>query len=110
MEREELFGSSPENEFFHKLNKEQIAQYREKLDADRRMQEEKQQKELHWMKCPKCGHDLVEQNLTGVMIDACQTCGGVFLDQGELDLLRKADQNDKFFVNLNDLIFRRKKS
>jgi len=111
MDREELLGSNPETEYFHKLNKEQLAKYREKLDAERRKAESEHDQKLHWMKCPKCGHDLAEQNLAGVMIDACQNCGGVFLDQGELEVLRRtSDHLGKFLGNLNDLIFRPKKS
>ena len=37
------------------------------------------------MRCPTCGTRLVEVERTGVLIDACPNCRGVWLDRGELD-------------------------
>ena len=37
------------------------------------------------MRCPTDGSRLVEVERTGVLIDACPTCRGVWLDRGELD-------------------------
>jgi Zn-finger nucleic acid-binding protein len=37
------------------------------------------------MRCPACGSRLVEVERSGVLIDACPTCRGVWLDRGELD-------------------------
>ena len=37
------------------------------------------------MRCPTCGTRLVEIDRTGVLIDACPSCRGVWLDRGELD-------------------------
>ena len=47
----------------------------------------------HFMKCPKCGHDLVEERVDPVTIDRCGNCEGVFLDRGELEeiLLSRAE-------------------
>lgn len=109
VDKPEVIGSSPENEYFYKLNQEAIEKYRKKLDEERRRQQEEYQKQLHWMKCPKCGHDLVEQNLRGVMIDSCTNCRGIFLDNGELDLLKKVEYPKNFFLNLSDMIFKRDK-
>ena len=49
--------------------------------------EREQQKRLHWMHCPKCGSGLDEITFRGVKVDKCLTCGGVFLDDGELEQL-----------------------
>ena len=35
--------------------------------------------------CPRDGSELVEVERSGVRIDACPTCRGVWLDRGELD-------------------------
>ena len=40
------------------------------------------------MKCPKCGGDLAERDMGGVKIDQCSDCKGVWLDAGELELVR----------------------
>jgi hypothetical protein len=42
---------------------------------------------LHWMRCPKCGTELVEIKFRGVKVDKCFGCGGVYLDDGELEQL-----------------------
>lgn len=40
------------------------------------------------MNCPTCGtNDLYRAERAGVEIDICATCGGVWLDRGELDTL-----------------------
>jgi len=70
---------------------EEARKARETREAERKAQETEQQrralKELHWMKCPKCGHDLKTQTLEGVEIDRCTFCEGFFVDAGELDQL-----------------------
>ena len=47
--------------------------------------------------CPRDGTELVEVERSGVRIDACRTCRGVWLDRGELDKLleREADAFDR---------------
>jgi hypothetical protein len=70
---------------------EEARKAREKREAERRAKETEEQrrklKDLHWMKCPKCGHDLKTQTLEGVEIDRCTFCEGFFVDAGELDQL-----------------------
>ena len=64
---------------------------REKREAERRAQETQEQrrelKALHWMKCPKCGHEMKTETLEGIEIDRCTFCEGFFVDAGELDQL-----------------------
>lgn len=42
--------------------------------------------------CPKCSGQFVELERSGIKIDACRECRGVFLDRGELDQIIKAEQ------------------
>ena len=37
------------------------------------------------MRCPSCGSRLVELERSDVLIDACPTCRGIWLDRGQLD-------------------------
>jgi Zn-finger nucleic acid-binding protein len=37
------------------------------------------------MTCPSCGGTLVELERSGVHLDACRQCRGVWLDRGELE-------------------------
>jgi hypothetical protein len=39
------------------------------------------------MHCPKCGADLTEIDFRGVKVDKCFACGGIYLDDGELEQL-----------------------
>jgi hypothetical protein len=70
---------------------EEARKAREKRDGERRAKETEEQrrklKDLHWMKCPKCGHDLEVQALEGIEIDRCTFCEGFFVDAGELEQL-----------------------
>jgi len=70
---------------------EEARKAREKREAERRARETEEErgklKKLHWMKCPKCGHDLKTEALEGVEVDRCTFCEGFFVDAGELDVL-----------------------
>jgi len=56
----------------------------------------------HFMKCPKCGHDMKEESLDGVAVDRCTFCEGIYFDAGELDqvLLKKEEDRRGFFRRL----------
>ena len=77
-------GYDREEEYFHDLNRELIERNRRELDALRREREALNLAATHWMKCPKCGHDLLEQELLGLKGDVCTTCGGVYFDKDEI--------------------------
>jgi hypothetical protein len=49
--------------------------------------ERKRMKELHWMRCPKCGMDMEQMSYQVVEIDKCLDCGGIYLDAGELEAI-----------------------
>jgi Zn-finger nucleic acid-binding protein len=85
-------GYSKEDEYFHKKDKEMLAKLREQAEAQRAKLEAENQKREYWMRCPKCGSALNEENYGGVMVDRCtsKSCGGIFLDGGELEILLKA--------------------
>lgn len=62
----------------------------EKLEAEQKAMaaaEKAQQKELHWMHCPKCGHKLSTQQYSRVEIDVCPSCRGLWLDANELETI-----------------------
>ena len=44
------------------------------------------------MKCPACAIDLVMSERSGIEIDYCPTCRGVWLDRGELDKIIERSQ------------------
>jgi hypothetical protein len=59
-------------------------------------------KAAHFMKCPKCGHDMKEETLENVSVDRCTHCEGIYFDAGELDqvLLKKEGDRKGFFRKL----------
>ncbi len=93
-------GYDKEEEYFYRKNKELLARKREELDAGRRAQEAEQLRELHWMRCPKCGQPLAEEQRAGIKLDRCAGCGGVFFDAGELQLLLEAEEPAGFLSGL----------
>jgi len=76
-----------EEEYFAEQECLKRKKLREELDKKREEQKKQHLKETHWMKCPKCGHDLKELQYQDVLIDQCTNCKGVYLDPGELELL-----------------------
>jgi uncharacterized protein len=52
--------------------------------------------------CPKCESPMRSYERSGVMIDRCSECGGLFLDRGEVERLIEAearyggDGNERF--------------
>jgi rubrerythrin len=62
----------------------------EKLEAEQKAMaeaEKQRQKELHWMRCPKCGHQLATDHYGAVEIDVCPSCRGLWLDANELETI-----------------------
>jgi hypothetical protein len=75
---------------------------RQEFERKRKIAEEKQQKlqkeeknrlrELHHMRCPKCGMELIEIEYKGIKIDECSHCLGLWLDANELDQILALQQ------------------
>ncbi|MEZ4523770.1 MAG: zf-TFIIB domain-containing protein [Thermomicrobiales bacterium] len=42
--------------------------------------------------CPKCSGDMVPVRRSGVLIDRCSDCNGVYLDRGELEKIIAMEQ------------------
>ena len=79
--------SKAEDEYFARQELERRKRVAQEQAAKMAEQEKADLRQLHYMKCPKCGMDLSEIDLHGVKVDQCANCGGVFLDAGELDQL-----------------------
>ena len=84
--------SEKEQEYIKRQELEKIKNLREQAAKDTAAQEKKDLKELHWMRCPKCGMELDEVDYKNVVVYACFACGGMFFDHGEIDkILQKED-------------------
>jgi hypothetical protein len=91
-----------EDEWFRKNERELIEKARverEKREAERAAkeaaEERKRLKDMHFMKCPKCGHDMKTESLDGVEVDKCTFCEGVYFDAGEFEDLLMKKQEDR---------------
>ena len=81
-----------ENEYFVRIEQEMKKQ-REGWKKEQASAGERQKlRELHFMKCPKCGMDLIEIDFKGMKIDECSSCRGMWLDAGEFDALAKIEK------------------
>ena len=98
-----------ENQWFRENEKELLETARvarEKREAERASEEQATQREAlkkaHFMKCPKCGHDMAEQDLGGITIDRCTFCEGVYFDAGELEsaYMKKDEDRKSLFRRL----------
>ncbi len=74
-----------EDEYFAKRDAELLRQQR--LTAQHAATEA--ERKSHFMKCPKCGYDLITGDWHGIQIDQCTHCHGVWLDAAEAEALVK---------------------
>jgi hypothetical protein len=79
--------SSTEEEFFIREEAEKARKAQAKKTQEMAAVDRDKLKQLHFMKCPKCGMDLMSLVYRGVEIDKCTACRGVWLDDGELEKL-----------------------
>ncbi|MBI4828955.1 MAG: zf-TFIIB domain-containing protein [Nitrospinae bacterium] len=92
------------------LSKEEEYFARQEFERKKKTDEDQQQKlaaaererlrELHHMRCPKCGMHLIEIDFRNIKIDRCSHCDGVWLDAGELDHIL-TDKSGSFLSFLN---------
>ena len=94
-----LRPSEQEEEYFAKMEfkrKKKVEEEKHRKPSD---EEKKRLKELHYMRCPKCGMELIEINYKGIKVDECSECEGIWLDAGELETVSKLEKSslDKLF-------------
>ena len=91
--------SEKEEEYFARMEFER----KKKAEGEKQKKiaevEKKKLKELHYMKCPKCGMELIEIDYKGIKVDKCSECEGIWLDAGELEAISKVEKKvlDKLF-------------
>jgi hypothetical protein len=80
--------SSNEEEYFARLEVERRRKVAEEARLQTAVEERERARQLHFMKCPKCGAQLEEFALGDVRVDKCLSCEGIWLDAGELETIR----------------------
>lgn len=91
--------SKKEEEYIARLEFEEKKKREEERNKKLQLEEKKRIKDLHFMKCPKCGMDLIEIAYKQLKIDKCSSCDGIWLDAGEFEQVTEMDKSklDKLF-------------
>ena len=82
--------SQSEGEYFARIEVEKKRKLAEQQLQETEEKRRAELKELHLMKCPKCGMDLQAIHRGEVEIDTCFSCQGIWLDAGELEQILEA--------------------
>lgn len=85
--------SKAEDEYFTKLELERKKQWEKERQAKMGTEEKEKLKELHYMKCPKCGMDLHTIDYKNLKLDRCVSCNGTWFDAGEMETLLASEQS-----------------
>lgn len=88
--------SKNEEEYFAKLELEKKKQWEKERAAKMAEGEKQKLKDLHYMKCPKCGMDLHTIQVEGIAVDRCVSCNGTWFDAGEMEDLVKHHDSGLF--------------
>ena len=91
--------SEQEEEYFARIEFEKRKQIEEEKQKKLIEEEKKRLSELHFMRCPKCGMQLIEIDYKNIKVDKCSGCDGIWLDAGELEAVSKLEKSgmDKLF-------------
>lgn len=82
--------SKNEDEYFARRDAELLRQQR----ASAQQAAAEAERKAHYMKCPKCGYDLITGDWDGIQIDQCTHCHGIWFDAGEAETLLKSPQSN----------------
>jgi hypothetical protein len=82
--------SKNEDEYFARRDAELLRQQR----ASAQQAAAQAERKSHYMKCPKCGYDLITGDWDGIQIDQCTHCHGIWFDAGEAETLLKSPQSN----------------
>lgn len=84
--------SKAEDEYFAKQELERRKKWAQERAAQMAVEEKQKLKDLHYMKCPKCGMDLTTIDYKGLKIDRCPSCNGTWFDAGEMEQILEGDK------------------
>lgn len=91
--------SELEEEYFARVEFEKRKKIEEEKHKQLAEQEKKRLQEIHHMRCPKCGMELIEIDYKHIKVDKCSECDGIWLDAGEIEAVSKLEKSgmDKLF-------------
>jgi uncharacterized protein with PIN domain len=91
--------SELEEEYMARMEYEKRKKLEEEKHKKLAEDEKRRLKDLHHMRCPKCGMELIEIDYKEIKVDKCSECEGIWLDAGELEAVSKLEKSgiDKLF-------------
>lgn len=91
--------SELEEEFVARMEFEKRKKLEEEKHKKLAGEERKKIRDLHYMRCPKCGMELIEIDYKSIKVDKCSDCDGIWLDAGELESISRLEKGglDKLF-------------
>ncbi|MBW2216453.1 MAG: zf-TFIIB domain-containing protein [Deltaproteobacteria bacterium] len=91
--------SNQEEEYIARMEFEKKQKLEEEKHKNIKENEKKRLEELHYMRCPKCGMELIEIDYKNIKIDKCSECEGIWFDAGELETIIQLEKSglDKLF-------------
>jgi uncharacterized protein len=95
--------SEKEQEYFLRQEAERLKKLREEHQKKLAADEAQRLKELHFMHCPKCGMKMDTTTMQKVEVDICPSCGGIYLDAGELDKVLEENTRGPFAAAAHSL-------
>ena len=92
--------TTTEEEYFARENAERMRKLAAEQKKSLAQAERDKLKQLHQMRCPKCGMELKEIDVRGVQVDRCFSCNGTWLDAGELEKLGGGQPTDSVMASI----------
>lgn len=84
--------NAPEEQYFARVEAQKTAKLAKELAKQKAGTDAAALKELHWLRCGKCGSKMEPTFFKGVEIEVCPSCKSVLLDPGELQALAGEDR------------------
>src|SRR5215467_2487392 len=91
-----LVERAKEDIYFAERDRELIEKLKQQL--------KKVVKESSQIRCPKCPGDLESYTFQGFALDRCQSCGGIWMDKGELEAIVRTVTRDPLSYWVDKLI------
>ena len=85
--------SEREAEYIARMEYERLKKIEEEKHKKLKAEEKNKLKELHYMRCPKCGMEMIEIDYKGIKIDKCSECEGIWLDAENLEAVSKLEKS-----------------
>ncbi len=98
--------SKGEDEYFAKQEIERRKKWAVEQSAKMAADEKQNLKDLHFMKCPKCGMDLHPVELHGIKVDVCGGCNGTWFDAGEIEQMLQHESSNSGVLGRVMSVFR----